>query len=191
MSEIIVEDMIAPDKLIFFDTLFANGPVDHRGDVPYYWCPWSTSNKFPQFSHILMERESGPCSPWFEFFREIVYDFLDKNQLPYGAPVRGCLNLTYHVPGYKHTDPHIDYFGKHYVILLYLNDADGNTVIFDEEYSEGREPKYDVDTSDFKIKYESIPKKGKIVCFDGKYYHALVPTSPGNIRNVCVFNVLC
>ena len=180
------------DKLAIFDELFSHGPGDYRGDVPYYWCPWSTSDKFPQFSHILLERESGdPCSPWLPFFQEIVYEFLDKNQLPYTKSVRGCLNLTYHVPGYKHTDPHIDYFSKHYVVILYLNDTDGNTVIFDEEYTEGRQPMYDVDTSDFKIKYESSPKKGKIICFDGKYYHALVPPSPGKIRNVCVFNVLC
>ena len=42
-----------------------------------------------------------------------------------------CLNLQYshQLP---HTDPHIDSYDDHYVILIYLNDASGDTLIYKE-----------------------------------------------------------
>ena len=56
------------DKLAIFDELFSHGPGDYRGDVPYYWCPWSTSDKFPTVFLTSYWRESGdPCSPWLPF----------------------------------------------------------------------------------------------------------------------------
>lgn len=157
-----------------FTELFSNGPVDPRGNIPYYWCPHSTSDKFPQFSHTMMSRGGQPNSPWFNYFQDIIFKYLDEQKLPYKETIRACLNLTYHIPGYEYTDPHVDNTINHYVIILYLNDCDGNTIVFDKN---------------FKIKEEFTPEKGKIICFDGSYHHALRLPSPGKVRNVCVFNV--
>ena len=39
------------------------------------------------------------------------------------------------------------------------------------------------------VKHEAIPEKGKMVLFDGSHYHALCPTSPGDLRLICVYNI--
>ena len=184
------EDKINPDKLKLFMDLYQNGPVDERGNVNFYWCPHSTSKKFPQFSHVMLQRgQTEPISPWFFYFSNIVQEFLIKQKIKFGQPIRACLNLCYHIPGHEYFDPHIDYHDKHYVIILYLNESDGNTVIFKNEIK-SKKSKSVIEYSDvIGIKHEVSPEVGKIICFDGKHYHALRSPSPGKVRLACVFNV--
>ena len=67
------------DKLSEFFEVYENGPVSDNGVVQFYYCPNSTSKRFPQFSHILLARgeshspstahgESEMRSPMYNFF---------------------------------------------------------------------------------------------------------------------------
>ena len=191
-----IESFIDKKKLNLFFELFENGPIDPRGCIPFYWCPTTTSHKFPQFSHILLGRDdASPRSPLYDHFREIILSFLDDHNLKYKQVLRSCLNITYFVPNHSHTDPHVDHDLNHYVIILYLDDSDGNTIIFNKEFKKNNiKPEFvfesdKINKRNFPIKKEVKPKCGKIICFNGKYYHALRMPSPGQIRKVCVFNI--
>ena len=178
--------------------------------VPWYFTPETTTAKFPQMSHNMFGRtDKRPVSQFFNLFYEIVdKTFIDVN-LDYKGCIRACLNMTYHIPGYPHFDPHVDNPIAHYSTILYLNESDGNTVIFDAEncpeegevfYSQGRkrnftEPgmiDYDVidwDNDPLPIKHECKPEFGKMLIFNGKYLHTMRPPSPGKLRIISVFNV--
>jgi hypothetical protein len=56
----------------------------------------------------------------------------------------------------KHYAPHVDYPGKHTVVIYYVNDADGPTVFFDKNNN---------------IVQSVEPKKGRVVMFDGEMLH--------------------
>jgi len=57
----------------------------------------------------------------------------------------------------NHTTPHIDNdVRKHYVAIYYVNESDGDTILFNEDYS---------------IKVKVKPKKGRFVVFDGSTLH--------------------
>lgn len=188
-----VEDKIPTYKFQTYSEMFMMGPVE-QGSIPFYWCPSTTTDKFPQFAHpLLLRGNNKSSSPWSTYFEKIVFDFLKSNNIQHKETIRSCLNLSYHIPNYLFIDPHVDNFNDHFVVILYLNDADGNTIIFDKKYSTGDKSVMDYDEinlSEYKILKEISPEKGKIICFDGGYYHALRPPSPGGIRNVCVFNIL-
>ena len=178
--------------------------------VPWYFTPETTSDKFPQMSHNMFGRtDRRPVSKFFNFFYSIVdQTFADVN-LDYEGCIRACLNMTYHIPGYSFFDPHVDNPIPHYSTILYLNESDGNTVIFDAEsrpdegevfYSQGR--KYDFtesgvidydaidwDNNPLPIKYECEPEFGKMLIFNGKYLHTIRPPSPGKLRVISVCNV--
>jgi len=67
--------------------------------------------------------------------------------------------------------PHIDSQNPHYVCLYYVNDADGDTIFFNDKKQE--------------IKRVS-PKKGRIAFFDGSIYHC---GTPSNTKSRAVVNM--
>jgi hypothetical protein len=95
--------------------------------------------------------------------------------------------------GHEYDSHHIDTFRPHLSVLYYVCDADGETVIFEnmlepkhgdmlsDEYVKEHKPKL----SDLKEKIRVTPKQGRVVIFDGFYWHTA--TQPKNgIR--CVIN---
>jgi len=73
-----------------------------------------------------------------------------------------------------HHNPHVDFYEPHVVGLYYVNDSDGDTVIFNETFEKvtiEQSAKY-ANEGKFTELARVSPKKGKMVFFDGKHYHA-------------------
>jgi hypothetical protein len=85
--------------------------------------------------------------------------------------------------------PHVDRTEHHYVCLYYVNDSDGDTILFNKRangHSE-IEIKKDIDPKELEVLTTVTPKKGRCVLFDGNRYHSSTqPTK--NIRTVINFN---
>ena len=83
--------------------------------------------------------------------------------------------------------PHIDLANfKHLVILYYVTDADGETVIYDNQFVENEKiPNFE----DLKEKQRVMPKQGRVVCFDGYYWHTSQQPSKGT-RCIINYNVV-
>jgi len=66
--------------------------------------------------------------------------------------------------------PHVDFVSVDNLttLIYYVNDSDGDTIIFNEKRSTGDLPNCDKLT----IKQRITPKKGRFVMFDGSYLHA-------------------
>ena len=83
---------------------------------------------------------------------------------------RSFLQLPLNIDNREKLDvPHIDIADfKHLVILYYVTDADGETVIYDNQFKENEKiPNFE----DLKEKKRVMPKQGRVVCFDGFYWH--------------------
>ena len=207
--EVKIQDL---DRLRKFtdDLILAKNLKSTKRLVPWYYTPETTSNRFPQFSHPMFGRDDmRPSSKYFDFFYEIVDRTFKSEGIEYNGCIRACLNATWHIPGYKFgCDPHVDNYENHYSTILYLNEVEGNTVLFDAEHKQDGGDVISVGDHDYKldggtldyddvdwennpipIKHEVVPEFGKILIFNGKYLHALRPTSPGNLRMISVFNV--
>lgn len=206
--------MIIEDTEILSDQEKQIISKEHFWNIPLYHTDKSTTEKFPFYGHTLSLRPHlnydqehtftedttiQVTSEFFFFYRDLVDRFCSKHQIRYKNIIRSAINSTYYIPEYKFADPHVDFTQNHLVFLLYLNDPkNGNvgynsTVIFDNEYSKDKPLVYDLkqyDQNSFKIKREVFPELGKILCFDGKYYHANKMPNPGEFRFVCVFNLL-
>lgn len=66
--------------------------------------------------------------------------------------------------------PHVDYTTPHYTAIYYVNEADGDTIFFNEHYT--------IEDHSKKIVQQRIsPEKGKCIIFNGLQYHTgTVPT---------------
>ena len=131
----------------------------------------------PQFTHTVFE----------EPLEGIYTDYFVKTFLPILSKIsvdlfRMKLNINFaysEFPKNAITGPHIDFIqdidgmGSLSTAVYYVNDSDGDTIIFDGKYNK------DTEYTDLKIKQRISPKKGRIVMFDSEYIHAASLPSSG------------
>lgn len=78
---------------------------------------------------------------------------------------------------------HIDEATPHLVVLYYVIDADGDTILSNIK-GNGITGDYDVFLSDeSNIKVSVTPKQGRVLIFDGLHYHGVTPPKDG-IRSI-------
>jgi hypothetical protein len=163
---------------------------------------FATSEKFPHLTHSLLLRNSSePCSVYFSFFLDIFSRFVKKNNIPVKYILRATINLTFENSKYKFTDLHVDQDAPHKVFILYLNDLEeidlsSTTIIFDKTYDEIKKVYVYLDEKNtvenvletWSIKHKVSAKNGRVICFDGKYYHTGCFPRSGEFRYIVVFN---
>jgi len=76
--------------------------------------------------------------------------------------------------------PHVDMTTPHMVLLYYVNDSDGDTIIFHQKHSSDQDPVLTVNRS-------ISPKAGSAIMFDGLTYHS--SSSPQYTEERIVINI--
>ena len=99
---------------------------------------------------------------------------------------RSFLQLPLNLTDRSIDAPHVDADIDHMVVLYYVNDSDGDTVIY-ENLFEG----YDKVPllKDLKEKKRVTPKAGRVVLFNGKHWHTSCQPEH-NVRCVVNYNVV-
>lgn len=144
----------------------------------WFYEDYSTSSKdynISFFCHTLKSRHNNIInSNYFHMFEDILNSFCEINDIQYTKIYRAALNLSLHF-NFKHSQAHTDHNFNHKVFIMYLNDFNnGSTILFKKE-----QDKY--------IEYKTfLPKKNKIIYFDGKYEHAIQSCNENERRVVCV-----
>ena len=88
---------------------------------------------------------------------------------------RSFLQLPINYKGEREDSPHIDTSDDHFVMLYYVCDSDGDTIIYNEQEKSDR----------YTVQKKITPKQGRVVLFDGSYYH----TAEQPLNNIrCVVN---
>ena len=84
--------------------------------------------------------------------------------------------LIYKDSKHREDTPHIDIHQPHTVFLYYVNDCDGDTVLYNykSKYKEDV-PVYE----DVKITHRVTPKQGRVLVFDGMTWHASTQPTKG------------
>ena len=73
---------------------------------------------------------------------------------------------------------HIDLEEDHFVMLYYVCDSDGDTIIYNEQ----------IKSETYTLQRRVTPKQGRVVLFDGSYYHT-AEQPLNNIRCVVNYNL--
>lgn len=192
-NQILVYDDIVPEKLQDEIEQVLLGP-----DFPWYMSchkdekgnfqtsDYSQGKKFEhnknvqdigQLVHTFMrinENNLTVRSPYFDFILSVLELTVSKHNLKNVLVKRIKSNMKPSSSLLNEDSfgiPHKDYDDEHFVLLYYVNDSDGDTVIFDNE-------------KDLNIIKSVTPKKGRILLFDGKFYHAAGNPISSNYRAV-------
>ena len=91
------------------------------------------------------------------------------------------LDMTCYTPEKRIHDAHVDTNTPHYASIYYVNDSDGETIIYNQEFDGDFEP-----PSDLTIMTKVEPKANRLLIFDGKYFHT--GSSPSKHKNRIIIN---
>ena len=90
--------------------------------------------------------------------------------------IRARFDMTLKAPENSIHDPHVDFNDPHYACILYINDSDGDTVIYNQRNLKDK----------FTIKKTITPKKNRLLFFNGAYCHT--GHSPSKHQNRILLN---
>ena len=182
-----VYDDIIPSKLV--DEIY---DIMTKGNFPWYKpvggfhaVSEKTQKKYEHDINVvnssqLVHRFIGPGaqianSPWTDIPIVLVENFIaNANEKKDAGIIRSKANLlikSNSINPKEHNPPHIDIDIPHDVLLYYVNDSDGDTIIFEDESGD-------------KILERVTPKKGRLLYFSGTYYHCSSPPRNHEFRMV-------
>lgn len=127
------------------------------------------------FSHTVWDTDHGKVSDVLPLVAPIVESFQEKSAIKIANFLRIKINLLTPIVNNtpeKYNGAHIDRFTPHQTLIYYLNDSDGDTVVFDKTYSAGRD--YVKDSTDIlPIKQRITPKANSLLHLqNGFTYHS-------------------
>ena len=145
----------------------------------------------PGLVHPMYEdSRGGISSPYYNLVLPMILEACEKINFTYFNTFRGRSFLQFPI-GLGPNNPHTDMDQDHLVVLYYINDTDGDTIIFEETDKElPRIPGLSI--QDLTEKTRVTPKQGRVVLFNGHHYHCSSnPTSDKRcILNFDVYGVI-
>ena len=187
-SEIIViDDVIDPDYQEQIRSILL-GEVNYGDyEFPWYYTKDITksdlpnSQKRPAFSHLYVKSYGQVVSEFHNIFIDLITVCCHRLEMTEVNVIQGnsFLQLPLTTKRGKVDTPHIDTNEKNFVMLYYVCDSDGDTIIYNEK----------VESEKYTVKESVTPKQGRVVLFDGGLFHtAEQPIS--NTRCVVNYNLV-
>lgn len=132
------------------------------------------------FSSLIFPNPQ-PNAAGFGQARLVLERFLNEHGVRPNRLIRIKANLLTRVPADTRLPftPHVDLPAPHFALIYYVNDSDGDTLLFDKTYPEWQNAT---------IAHAVSPKKGRAVLFDGRHYHCGACPAEHDFRIVLNFN---
>lgn len=134
----------------------------------------------PGFSHHFV-KNNDIISSYYDMIVPIILNSVGETNL-INARSFLQLPLSSEFVGNGVDTPHLDLTSPHTVILYYVNDSDGDTVIYDYVSKDENDIPY---FEDIKVKETITPKQGRVVIFNGLTWHT-ARQPKDNVR--CIIN---
>lgn len=113
---------------------------------------------------------------------EILNKFCNKHGIKYDEVKRTRSNTTFLSNEKRPSIPHVDDGTSHLVLLYYVEDSDGDTLLYTNRYNEEKD-------NEMIIEHRISPKAGRAVLFDGSTYHSFYYPNMHNTRSVININI--
>ena len=139
-------------------------------DNPYYDLYLKNKDKIveaPQFCHYFYDwhHEHPRNSDYMNYPLKVLNVFKDKfDDISFNLiRMKANMQLQNKKSDYEYTAmPHRDFNFEHVVLLYYVNDSDGDTILFEDTDT----------TNELKIAHRIQPKKNRLLVFDGNWLHS-------------------
>ena len=153
-------------------------------DFPWFYIDDVTASgdyvnqKRGAFVHDYVHYEYGIESDFHYLFLDLIKKSCSKLKIKEVDALQGrsFLQLPTNIKREDVDSPHTDMQFQHFVMLYYVCDSDGDTIIYNEKI---------ISEKGFTVQKKITPKQGRVVLFDGSLYHTAQQPNH-NLR--CVVN---
>ena len=140
----------------------------------------------PGLSHVYVEYNDDKTSDIISDFHDLFIALLelacDTLEIPSARIIQGrsFLQFPLNLKSKEDDTPHIDLDEgeRHIVVLYYVKDSDGDTIIYNER----------TESDTYTIKQKVTPKQGRVVIFDGGQYHT-AQQAVNTVRCIANYNL--
>ena len=183
-QELIKETLLGGDKPPTVDDVEEEFPWYYTSDVTDNSHEGPFQGRFG-FGHNYVTSEEGVISNFHNLFLGLIKNSCKKLKIKKVDVLQGrsFLSTPTNIPREDIDTPHYDMDAPHFVMLYYVNDSDGDTLIYNEKTKfasclpdEGMK---------FTLKKQISPKQGRVVLFNGAHWHT-AQQSNHNLR--CIVN---
>ena len=168
-QELIKETLLGGDKPPSVDVVEEEFPWYYTSDVTDNSHEGPFQGRFG-FGHEYVTSEEGVISNFHNLFLGLIKNSCKKLKIKKVDILQGrsFLSTPTNIPKEDVDTPHYDLDALHFVMLYYVNDSDGDTLIYNEKsnYSD-QFP----DGIEFTLKKKVSPKQGRVVLFNGIHWH--------------------
>ena len=150
-------------------------------DFPWYYIDDVTgvgyeSQKRGAFVHDYVHYEFGIESDFHYLFLDLIKKSCSKLKIKEVDVLQGrsFFQLPTSIKKEDVDSPHVDMPHQHFVVLYYVCDSDGDTIIYNEKCRDLNEFNNNlkvVEKTRFTIQRKITPKQGRVVLFNGLLYH--------------------
>lgn len=167
-STLIIDDIVPEDRQNEFQQNILKAPYHFLHDMSY------NNEKYPSygFTSVFKDPFKGVISPFYELVSvPIINALIEREGLEINDIYfnRAFIQLPLAEGFYKGTNGiHVDLPKEHIACVYYVNDSDGDTVIYEQNIIDTPAGTNNVD---LKEHARVTPKKGRLVMFDGRRYH--------------------
>ena len=184
-QELIKETLIGGDK---------PPTIDKVDPFPWYYISDITDDEFANgdtfqgrfgFTHQYVTPEEGIVCDFHSLFFGLIQNSCKKLNIKEIDVLNGrsFLQTPTNTPKDDVDSPHVDMIVPHFVMLYYVCDSDGDTLIYNEKTKFAA--CYPDSEMKFTLKKKVSPKQGRVVLFDGIHWHTAQQPNH-NVR--CIVN---
>ena len=169
-QELIKETLIGGDAPPTIDKVEEDFPWYYTSDITDATHDGPFQGRFG-FCHQYVNVEDGIISNFHNLFLGLIKNSCKKINVKKVDVLQGrsFLSTPTNIPKDDVDTPHVDLVAPHFVMLYYVCDSDGDTIIYNEK------TKFDDcgpdDEMKFTMKKKVSPKQGRVVLFDGRHFH--------------------
>ena len=180
------------DKIYVFDDIIdldyqnkIKGILIEEGLYNNKYFPWyfigditasdDKNQKRRAFTHQYVDYDVGVMSDFHNLYVDLIKASCSKINVVEVDVYQGrsFLQMPSNIKKEDVDSPHVDLPHQHFVMLYYVCDSDGDTIIYNKKCKtfEEYENMINANTKTLSIQKKITPKQGRVVLFDGAYYH--------------------
>jgi len=187
-QELIKETLIGGDAPPTIDKVEEDFPWYYISDITDATHEGPFQGRFG-FAHQYVSPEEGIISDFHNLFLGLIKNSCKKINIKKVDVLQGrsFLSTPTNISRDDVDTPHVDMVAPHFVMLYYVCDSDGDTIIYNEKTKFddcGPDPKMN-----YTIKKKVSPKQGRVVLFNGIHFHTSEQPNH-NLRCIVNYNLM-